>query len=143
MNLKELHFISSSLRDLKKLPDEVRQAFGYALYLAQLGDKHPSARPLRGFGGAGVVEVVEEDSGGTYRVVYTVRFKDAVFVLHAFQKKSKRGIATPLADLELVKTRLKLAEAAYAEMEHEHGQEPNRDHPQQRQRVRRSRASER
>ena len=125
VKLKELYFISSSLRDLKKLPDEVRQTFGYALYLAQLGDKHPSAKPLRGFGGAGVVEVVEDDAGGTYRVIYTVKFKDAVFVLHAFQKKSKHGITTSLTDIELVKARLKLAATAYAELEREHGQEPN------------------
>jgi phage-related protein len=72
-----------------------------------------------------VVEAVEDDAGGTYRVIYTVKFKDAVFVLHAFQKKSKHGIATPLSDLELVKARLKLATEAYAAMRHEHGQEPN------------------
>jgi phage-related protein len=122
---KSLYFVASSLRDLKKLPEEVRQAFGYALHLAQVGDKHPSAKPLKGFGGGGVVEVVEDAEGGTYRVMYTVKFRGAVFVLHAFQKKSKRGAATPLADMELVRTRLKLAEAAYDAMEQAHGQEPN------------------
>ena len=82
---------------------------GQALDDAQHGEKHPGAKPLKGFGGAGVLEVVEDDWGGTYRAVYTVRFANAVYVLHAFQKKAKRGKATPRKDIELVKTRLKQA----------------------------------
>jgi phage-related protein len=80
------------------------------LYLAQTGEKHPDAKPLRGFGGAGVLEVVEDFDGDTYRAVYTVRFADAVYVLHVFQKKSKHGIATPRRDLELIRTRLQRVE---------------------------------
>lgn len=86
---------------------------GYALYQAQLGLKAPSAKPLGGFGGASVLEIVDDFQAGTYRAVYTVRFADAVYVLHAFQKKSKKRIATPKADLDLIKRRLKLAEADY------------------------------
>ena len=86
---------------------------GYALYQAQLGTKAASARPLTGFGGASVLEIVDDFHTDTYRAVYTVRFADVVYVLHAFQKKSKRGIATPKADLDLIKRRLKVAEADY------------------------------
>ena len=97
MNEKEkaLKWISSSYKDLMELPVEVRKRFGYALSLAQMGDRDDTAKVLKGFGGAGVIEVVESDIGGTYRAVYTVKFAEAVFVLHCFQKKSKRGIATP------------------------------------------------
>ena len=92
---KPLEWIGSSHRDLMALPTDVRRFFGYALSLAQAGDQHDSAKALHGFGSAGVLEVVEDDAGGTCRAVYTVKFKEAVFVLHCFQKKSKRGIATP------------------------------------------------
>ena len=85
--------------------------FGYGLHLAQVGRKHPDAKPLSGFGSAGVLELVEDWRGDTYRAVYTVRFKSAIFVLHVFQKKSKQGVATPKADKELIRERLKLAEA--------------------------------
>jgi phage-related protein len=122
---RSLYFVASSLKDLKRLPEGVRQAFGYALHLAQIGDRHPSAKPLKGFGGGGVLEVVEDDEGGTYRAMYTVKFKGTVFVLHAFQKKSKRGVETSLADMNLVRARLKLAEAAFDAMEHPHGQDTN------------------
>ena len=91
-------------------PAEVRSAFGFALYQAQLGLKSPSAKPLSGFGGASVLEIVDDFQRDTYRAVYTVKFADAVYVLHAFQKKSKRGTVTPKAEIELVKSRLKLAE---------------------------------
>lgn len=111
MDIKSVHWIGTSLRDLKAMPDTVRDAFGYALYLAQSGRKGAKAKTLKGFGSAGVVEVVESDSGGTYRAVYTVRFARAVYVLHCFQKKSKSGIATPKADMDLVRDCLKLAEA--------------------------------
>ncbi len=87
---------------------------GYALDAAQLGVKHPDAKPLAGFGGAGILEVVDDFAGDTYRAVYTVRFSGAVYVLHAFQKKSKRGIKTPQKELDLVKERLKRAEQAHA-----------------------------
>jgi phage-related protein len=83
---------------------------GEALNEAQLGGKHPKARPLKGFHGSGVVEIADDYDGNTYRAIYTVRWSDAVYVLHAFQKKSKRGIETPKADIGLVKLRLKLAE---------------------------------
>jgi phage-related protein len=111
MDIKPVHWIGSSLRDLKTMPETVRDAFGYALYLAQQGRKDGKAKALAGFGSAGVVEVVESDSGGTYRAVYTVRFAHAVYVLHCFQKKSTSGIATPKADMNLVRERFKLAEA--------------------------------
>jgi phage-related protein len=84
----------------------VQQTIGYALYLAQLGHKHDQAKPLKGFGSAGVLEVVEDHEGGTYRAVYTVRTVSAVYVLHVFQKKAKRGIATPKPDMDLIKHRL-------------------------------------
>ena len=86
---------------------------GYALYLAQVGRKHEAAKALKGFGGAGVLEIVEDDVGGTYRGVYTVRFAGVVYVLHCFQKKSTRGIATPKPDLDLIKRRLVIASEDY------------------------------
>lgn len=97
------------------LPAPVRQFFGYALLHAQQGERHESAKVLKGFGGAGILEIVEDDADGTYRAVYTVKFKAAVFVLHVFQKKSRRGIATPREDLALVRQRLKLAAAIAGE----------------------------
>lgn len=108
---KPLEWIGSSHKDLMALPVDVRKFFGFALSLAQAGDKHDAAKALKGFGGAGVLEVVEADVGGTYRAVYTVRFVEAVFVLHCFQKKSKRGIATPKEDMDIIHARLKIAEA--------------------------------
>ena len=110
---KPLYWVGSALDDLRVLPAEVKDVFGFALHLAQWGDKHPDAKPLKGFKGASVLEVVEDYQGDTYRAVYTVRFDDAIFVLHVFQKKSKRGIKTPKLDLDLIKQRLKLAEAWY------------------------------
>lgn len=107
---KPIKWIGSSLKEMKAMPEDVRQAFGFALYVAQCGGKHPDAKPLKGFTGAGVLEIVEDYSGDTYRAVYTVRFADAVYVLHVFQKKSKKGIATPKEEIEKIKTRLKMAE---------------------------------
>lgn len=98
------------------LPTDVRKFFGHALDFAQRGDRHDAAKTLNGFGGAGVIEVVENDAGGTYRAVYTVRFEEAVFVLHCFQKKSKSGIATPKEDLNIIRARLKVAEALSKEL---------------------------
>jgi phage-related protein len=106
---KLLEWIASSKKDLRALPGEVVDVFGYALYLAQIGRKHSQAKPLQGFGSAGVLEVVEDSRGNTYRAVYTVRFAARVFVLHVFQKKSKSGVATPKPDLDLIRDRLKVA----------------------------------
>lgn len=92
------------------LPVPVRKFFGHALDFAQRGETHVAAKVLKGFGGAGVLEVVEDGVGGTYRAVYTVRFTEAVFVLHCFQKKSKQGIATPKEDVDLIRARLRVAE---------------------------------
>lgn len=113
---KPLEWISSSYKDLMALPVDVRRRFGYALSLAQLGDQDDAAKVLKGFGGAGVLEVVEDDAGGTYRAIYTVKFAEVVFVLHCFQKKSKRGIATPKADMDIIRARLKVAEAMTQEL---------------------------
>ena len=118
-NERPLEWISGSHKDLMALPTDVRRFFGYALSLAQAGDQHESAKVLQGFGGAGVLELIEDDVGGTYRAVYTVKFEEAVFVLHCFQKKSKRGIATPSEDLELIRARLKVAQARAKELRHE------------------------
>jgi phage-related protein len=111
MTTKALYWIGSSRRDIREMPEEARDTFGFALFLAQQGQKHEQAKPLRGFGSAGVLEVVESDRGGTYRAVYTVRFAHAVYVLHCFQKKSTSGIATSQQDVELITARLKQAEA--------------------------------
>jgi phage-related protein len=105
-----LAWIGSSKRDLLAMPEDVIDVFGYALYLAQNGGKHDQAKPLKGFGSASVLEVVEDDDGDTYRAVYTVRFKSAVYVLHCFQKKSRKGIATPRQEIELIRARLKRAQ---------------------------------
>ena len=113
MMTKEVRWIAGAREDLRRFPQAVREVVGYALYLAQMGDKHPSAKPLRGFGGAGVLEIVDDYDGDTYRAVYTVRFKDRIYVLHAFQKKSKKGIATPKPDVALIKERLRLAAKDY------------------------------
>jgi phage-related protein len=98
---------------LRRFPDKVKRDIGYALHFAQSGTKHPSAKPLRGFG-SGVFEVVEAYDGNTYRAVYVVRFREAVYVLHAFQKKSKSGIKTPQKDIELIRQRF-----AHAKKEHQ------------------------
>src|SRR5664279_654984 len=96
---KPVIWIGSSLRDLRAMPEQVRRDIGQALYSAQRGDTDPAAKPLKGFGGARVMEIVERDRSGTYRAVYTAQFADAVYVLQVFQKKSKRGIATPKQDI--------------------------------------------
>jgi phage-related protein len=114
MNPKPVVWIGSSKEDLKSLPATVQDVFGYALYLAQVGKKHPETKPLHGFGGASVLEVVEDYRGNTYRAVYTVRFAEAVYVLHVFQKKSKHGVATPKSDLDLIKEPLKRAQEFHA-----------------------------
>jgi phage-related protein len=113
---RPLVWIGSSKRDLMELPILVRKFFGHALHFAQMGEQHDAAKVLKGFAGAGVLEVVEDDAGGTYRAVYTVRFKEAVFVLHCFQKKSKSGITTPKREMDIIHARLKSAEAMAKEM---------------------------
>lgn len=112
-NTKGLIWIGSSRSDLRAFPAEVKDLLGYALYQAQVGLKAPSSKPLRGFGGAGVLEIVEDHQTDTYRAVYTVKFSELVYVLHAFQKKSKKGIATPKPDIDLIKRRLRVAEEDY------------------------------
>ncbi len=112
--LKPLLWIGTALEDVRRFPDEVKQVMGYALHLAQRGAKHPEAKPLRGFGSAGVLEVVDDFDGNTFRAVYTVTLGGVVYALHAFQKKSRSGIKTSLADLEKVKRRLKVAERIHA-----------------------------
>lgn len=116
---KPLVWIGSSKKDLMALPVSVRKFFGHALDFAQHGDQHGAAKVLKGFGGSGVLEVIENDAGGTYRAVYTVKFGEAVFALHCFQKKSKSGIATPKEDMDIIRARLKVAEALAEEMRHE------------------------
>jgi phage-related protein len=108
MKLKPLRWVGSSYDDLLALPEEVRREVGYALFVAQNGEKADHAKPLKGFGG-GVLEVIEDFDGDTWRAVYTVRFASAVYVLHAFQKKSKTGIRTPKKDVDLIEARLKAA----------------------------------
>ena len=110
---KLLHWVASAKRDYLSFPPEVQDDMGYALGLAQLGGKHPNAKPWKGEG-AGVLEIVEDHRGDTYRAVYTVRFADAVYVLHAFQKKSKSGIKTDQTDVKLIAERLKRAHIDYA-----------------------------
>ena len=110
---KPLIWIGRTKKDLKTFPGDVQDVFGYALHLAQMGSKHPAAKPLKGFGGAGVLEIVDDHEGGTYRAVYTVKIGDVVYALHAFQKKSARGIATPKAEIALIKQRLKEAYIHY------------------------------
>tara|TARA_R110000823_G_scaffold118451_1_gene242309 strand:+ start:1386 stop:1748 length:363 start_codon:yes stop_codon:yes gene_type:complete len=106
---KKLVWIGSAKKDLVAMPDDVQDVFGFALHLAQAGEKHDKAKPLKGFGGAGVLEVVERDNDGTYRAVYTVKYGDAVYVLHCFQKKSSKGIATPKPEMNVINERLKAA----------------------------------
>lgn len=113
--LKPLEWIGSSLKDLREFPATVKQNIGSALLRAQKGGKSEDAKPLRGFGSAGVLEVVEDFQGNAYRAVYTVRFATAVYVIHAFQKKSKHGIATPSHDMELIRSRLAEAEKRHRE----------------------------
>ena len=109
---KPLRWVASSKKDLMAMPEALQDTFGYALHLAQVGKKHPDAKPLKGFGSAGVLEVVEDFQGDAYRAVYTVRYAEAVYVVHCFQKKSTQGIATPKPDVELIKSRLKAIEVS-------------------------------
>ncbi len=114
-NKKSLVWVASSRRDIRALPKIVQRTFGIALFAAQKGEMPPIAKPLKGFGGAGVLELIEDDRAGTYRAAYTVRFGTAIYVLHVFQKKSKQGIGTPAHEMNLTKERLKRAEEIHAE----------------------------
>jgi len=111
--IKPVSWIGSSYKDFREFPVPMQDAMGYAPYQAQIGLKHGSAKPLKGFGGAGVLELVADHVGDTFRAVYAVKFATAVYVLHAFQKKSKSGIKTPTEDMELIQRRLRAAEADY------------------------------
>lgn len=113
MPLRQLYWLASSRKDYRGFPAKVQEAFGFELYLAQTGQHPPSAKALKGFGG-GTVELVGGYDGDTFRAVYTVRFREAVYVLHAFKKKSKRGVATPKGDIDLIRRRLRDAEADHA-----------------------------
>ncbi len=110
---RSVHWVASSRDDLREFPDEARRDVGFALSFAQRGEKHPSAKPLKGFKGSGVLEIVEDHHGDTYRAIYTVKFAEAIYVLHAFKKKSKSGIKTPQHEIELIGRRLKTAAADY------------------------------
>jgi phage-related protein len=110
---KPVRWVGGSKEDLRAFPEDVRRRVGSALWEAQLGLKAPYAKPLRGFGGAAVLEIVDDFDGDTYRAIYTVRFAGAVYVLHAFQKKSRRGIATPKPELNLIEQRLRRAREDY------------------------------
>lgn len=108
-------FVGSSRKDLKRFPAKVQNRIGYALNEVQEGGEPMAAKVLKGFGGRAVLELVDDFDSNTYRAVYTVRFAGVMYVLHAFQKKAKKGIATPLQDIELVKSRLRDAELHYRE----------------------------
>lgn len=112
---KPLRWVGGSREDLRRFPEDVRRRVGGALWEAQVGLKAPYARPLKGFFGAGVLEIVDDFDGNTYRAVYTVRFAGIVYVLHAFQKKSRRRIATPRAEIELIEQRLTRAREDYVQ----------------------------
>jgi phage-related protein len=116
MSPKPLEWVGSSRESLGRFPGPVRREFGYALYLAQLGMSGLKVKALKGFGGAGVLQVVASHNGDTYRAVYTVAFAKAVFVLHAFKKKSKHGSTTPRKEIELIRSRLAVANRAYSEL---------------------------
>lgn len=112
---RPLKWVGSSRKDLRDFPRSVQRDVGVALYVAQIGDVHPDAKVLKGFGGASVLEIVSLDKSGTYRAVYTVKFEDAIYVLHAFQKKSKKGIETPKEEMDIVRRRLADVERFFRE----------------------------
>ena len=114
-NLKQLIFITSAKKALQEFPLTVRRDIGFALYEVKQGKTPRNVKPLKGFGGAGVVEIIDDYDGDTYRAVYTVKFQKIIYILHCFQKKSKKGIATPKQEIDLIKQRLKQAEIGYQE----------------------------
>jgi len=113
--LKPVRWVGSSRRDVRAFPPPVRRDVGQALFAAQCGEEYPTVKALKGFAGRSVLEIVASNPAGTYRAVYTIRFRDAVYVLHAFQKKSKKGIATPGKEMDLIRERLAAAEQDYRE----------------------------
>ena len=116
MKRKPLIWVGSSKSDLLKFPEEIRRNVGYSLHLAQIGERGICSKILKGFGSAGIIEIIDSDPSGTFRVVYTVKISDIVFVLHAFQKKSKQGIKTPKQEIDLIKKRVKEAQQIYKEL---------------------------
>lgn len=122
MKRKPLFWVGSSKDDLRAFPEDVKDVMGHALDIAQQGGKSLAAKPLSGFGGAGVLEIVDDFDGGTYRAVYTVQLPHAVYVLHAFQKKSKKGIATPKPVMDKIRNRLKLAREHHAKWQRTSGE---------------------
>ena len=114
-DVKPIIWVGSSREDLRNFPEQVRRDIGQALYAAQQGETDPAAKPLKGFGGANVMEIVDRHETNTYRAVYTVQFSGTIYVLHAFQKKSKKGRATPPKDIDLIRQRLAAAERHYKE----------------------------
>lgn len=112
---KPVRWVGSSRRDLKEFPKAVQRHIGQALYAAQLGEEYPTVKALKGFSGRSVLEIVADYNTDTWRAVYTVRFGDMIYVLHAFQKKSKKGIATSQKDIELIRQRLAAAQRDYQE----------------------------
>lgn len=113
--LKPLVWIASSRRDFGEFPGQMKSEMGYALFLAQAGERHRKAKILKGMGDAGIVEVVGDHRGDTFRTIYTVRFASTIYVLHAFQKKSKKGIATPQSEMRLIEKRLAIARRLHEE----------------------------
>ena len=112
---KPVRWVGSSRKDLRAFPPPVRRDVGQALFAAQCGDEYPAVKALKGFAGRSVLEIVATSEAGTFRAVYTIRFRDAIYVLHAFQKKSKSGIATPKKEIELIRQRLGEAERLHRE----------------------------
>lgn len=113
--LKPVRWVGSSRKNLRAFPQQVRADIGHALYTAQMGESDPAAKPLKGFGGTKVMEIVDRHDTNTYRAVYTAQFAGVIYVLHVFQKKSKRGFATPKRDIDLIQQRLAAAQQDYAE----------------------------
>jgi len=111
--LKPVRWIASSYRDWKAFPPEVQDVMGYALYLAQQGRKADNAKPLKGYKGSTVLEISDNHDGNAWRAIYTIHFKDVIYVLHAFQKKSRKGIATPVTDIRMINKRLQQAVEHY------------------------------
>lgn len=122
--LKPCLFVGPSRRELKTFPDEVQGSIGHALHQAQCGEEPDTAKALKGFGGRSILEIVEDHDGNTYRAVYTVRFAGLIYVLHAFQKKSKKGIATPKQTIDLITSRLRDAEEDYRARQKERKRKP-------------------
>jgi phage-related protein len=118
---KPLKWVGSAKRDLHAMPEDVKDVFGYAIDLAQTGGKHQDAKVIAGFGSAGVLEVVEDYRGDTFRAVYTFKFAGWIYVLHCFQKKSKRGVETPKVDLDLIRERFKAAKKDFEAWQSEQG----------------------